>query len=331
MNTWLLMTGDRWAVAAVQLIAALALMVVVGSAVTGPGLEALVDGDPVQTLFQALVAGIVTGVTLVLTVNQLVLSQEFGALADQRERLQGAMDYREDADDFTGGGANPAEPAAFLIRLVGRIADLGQSLAEDGSGDPAHRDTTPDAGAAEYGERVARRAEEVGERLRGRSFGDFGMLWAALHYDYSRQIQEGRALLRDPEGELSPSLRKQLEAVVEGLVLFGSAREHFKTLYFERDLIDLSRGMLALALPALLVAALVLLYFDPAAIPEPWLGVPAAIWVLSLAVAVSLGPFVLLLSFILRIATVTRRTLAAGPFVLHPDQGRGGSIEAGEG
>ncbi len=324
MKTWLLLTGNRWAVAGLQLGAALAVMLAVG-AVAAPGLESLVAEDPVQTLFQALVAGIITGVTLVLAVNQLVLSQELGSLGDQRDRLEGAMDYREDADDYTGPGASPAVPAGFLVELVESVGERERSIvrAVEGNGDGGSPD---DGKVAEYGDRVAERAAAVAGRLEGRSFGDFGMLWAALHYDYSRQIQDGRSLLRDPDRDLPAEVREELEAVVQGLVLFGSAREHFKTLYFQRDLIDLSRGMLALALPALLAAVLVLLYFDPAAFPGETLRIPGSVWIVSLAIAVAVAPFVLLLSYILRIATVTRRTLAAGPFVLHPDQGRGGSL-----
>ena len=85
------------------LAAILAALLLVGSAAAGPGVAPLVGGDAVETLFQALVTAIITGVTLVLAVNQLVLSQELGSLADQRDRLRGALDYREDADDFVEG------------------------------------------------------------------------------------------------------------------------------------------------------------------------------------------------------------------------------------
>ncbi len=45
----------------------------------------LTRGDPVETLFQALITGTITAVTLVLTLNQLVLSQELGAVGDLRD------------------------------------------------------------------------------------------------------------------------------------------------------------------------------------------------------------------------------------------------------
>lgn len=309
----------------------LAVLLVVGAVVAAPGTGALSAGDPVETLFQALVTAIITGVTLVLTVNQLVLSQELGSLADQRDRLQGAMEYREDADEFVEGGVSPAEPGAFLQYLVTSIGRRGSRLAEavDRAAGGEGADATS---AADYARSVAERAQSVLDRLSGRHFGDFGMLWAALHYDYSRQIQEGRSLLEDPDADLPGQAREGVREIVRGLILFASVREHFKTLYFERDLIDLSRALLALAVPALIVAVLVLLYFDAGAFPpDTILGASGAVWTVSVATTVAVAPFALLLSFILRIATVARRTLAAGPFVLHPEQETGRTFEAAGG
>lgn len=267
-------------------------------------------------------AGIITGVTLVLTVNQLVLSQELGSLADQRDRLRGAMEYRTDVDDFIGEGASPAEPTAFLRSLVAGIGDRGRKLSEE-HGSPGEGAAGE---AAEFGASVAERADTVVERLYGSRFGDFDMLWAALHYNYSRQIQEGQSLLADDDRELSSDLRDRIEAIVRGLMHFGSAREHFKTLYFQRDLLGLSRALLGLALPALAVATLTLLYYTPAAFAGSILGSPGPVWAVSLAVVVSVAPFAVLLSYVLRIATVTLRTLAAGPFVLHPGRETGESF-----
>lgn len=147
MRNWLLLTGSRWAVAGVLLAGTLAALVAGGDAAAAADLHRLETGDPVQTLFQALVAGLITGVTLVLSVNQLVLSQELGALADQRERLRGAVDYREDVDRYTGGGASPAEPAAFLRSL--RPSCGAWSRASVGGAEPLSVISAPAGGRPE--------------------------------------------------------------------------------------------------------------------------------------------------------------------------------------
>jgi len=75
----------------------------------------------------------------VLTLSQLVLSQELGAAGDQRERMAGAMAFREDVADTIGTDVSPAEPSAFLrslVRATGEQAtDIEGALAGEPLGD----------------------------------------------------------------------------------------------------------------------------------------------------------------------------------------------------
>jgi len=111
-------------------------------------------------------------------------------------------------------------------------------------------------------------------------------------------------------------MREALDGLVDVLVFFGAAREHIKTLYFQWELVNLSRAMLYAGIPALVVVSSMVLYYDARTAPGATLGISNDVLVVSLAVAVATAPFLLLLSFILRIATVAKRTLAIGPFVL---------------
>jgi hypothetical protein len=86
-----------------------------------------------------------------------------------------------------------------------------------------------------------------------------------------------------------------------------------KTLYFQWELINLSRGILAAALPALLVAVGMVAFFDPTGPVSRALGV---VPVIAVASTVSVLPFLVLLAYVLRIATVTKHTLSIGPFIL---------------
>jgi hypothetical protein len=60
---------------------------------------------------------------------------------------------------------------------------------------------------------------------------------------------------------------------------------------------------------------------DPAAVTGATLGVDDLVLLVSAATAIALSPFAILLSYVLRIVTVAKRTLAIGPFVLQ-DGGR---------
>ncbi|WP_336365072.1 hypothetical protein [Halalkalicoccus salilacus] len=104
--------------------------------------------------------------------------------------------------------------------------------------------------------------------------------------------------------------------MIEILKLFGPAREHFKTLYFEWELVNLSNALLYISVPVLIIIGLVLMYLGPGAVPGTFLGVDNLTWVAAAAYTIELAPFVVLLSYILRIGTMAKRTLAIGPFIL---------------
>ncbi|WP_435359225.1 hypothetical protein [Haloarchaeobius sp. DFWS5] len=275
----------------------------------------LADGDPIETLFQAFVTAIITGVTLVLTLNQLVLSQELGAVGDQRERMQGAMEFRDDLADVVEAPVAPAEPAAFLRALVDVSRERAETL----------RDTVADGGNEELQSQVdqvvdglVENADGVEERLDGSNFGTFDVLFAALDYNYSWKIYAIRRVKREHVDSLDDEAAQAFDDLVDTLELFGPAREHIKTLYFQWELVDLSRGMSYAAVPALVVTSAMLVFFDAdaSAFAGSILGIDKLLLLLALTTTIAIVPFALMLSYVLRIATITKRTLSIGPLIL---------------
>ena len=310
LKVWLLLAASRRLVVA-GLLAALFLAFVALGTLDPVGLRtAMARGDPIETLFQALLTAIITGVTLVVTINQLVLSQELGAVGDQRERMEGAMAFRRAVEDVIDEPVAPAEPAAFLGALVEATGERAGTLtdAAEAGLDPEHRDRVQS-----YAESLTEHAATVADRLEGARFGRFEVVFAALDYNYSWKIYEARRLR---EAVDDSGVVEAFEDVIEALQLFGPAREHVKTLYFQWELIDLSRAVIYAAAPALVVATGMVLYVDAGAVPGATLGVDNLVWLSSAAATVALAPFAVLVAYILRIATVTKRTLAIGPFVL---------------
>lgn len=310
---WVLLNADRFLVAAG--ILGLIFVLLVGLGQGHPtGMPALfADGDPLETLFQGLLTAIITGVTLVLTLSQLVLSQEQGPVGDQRERMQGAMDFRRDVETLIEEPVSPVEPSAFLrsiVKLTKRQADaVEEALKSADSGDLNQQIET-------FLEDVKRNANAVRSNLEDSRFGDFDVVFSALNYNYSWKIYAARRI-QAANGDMLPDAAEDaLDELIGALELFGPAREHFKTLYFQWALIDLSRLMLYTSIPALLTSIAGILYLEPTLFPGTVLGLQAFVLLVSAAIAVSLLPFALLLSYILRIATVAKRTLSIGPFIL---------------
>jgi hypothetical protein len=314
---WLYMEADRRLVVAGLVLAVFTVVLVAGVAL--PAAETkLRAGDAVGTLFQGFLTATITGVTLVLTLNQLVLSQELGAVGDQRERMAGALEFRDDAADLLGTPVSPARPSGFLralVRVAGHHARTLRAALDGAAADEA----------VTLIERLIDDAERVGDDLDDAQFGEFDALSAALNFDYSRKIFAAKRLRETTT--LNDDAEATLQALIETLELFGPAREHVKTLYFQWELINLSRGILAAALPALLVAVGMVAFFDPTGPTSEALGV---VPVVAVASTVSVLPFLVLLAYVLRIATVTKHTLSIGPFILRETAGVE-RIEPGDG
>jgi hypothetical protein len=260
-----------------------------------------------------LLTSIITAVTLVLTLSQLVLSQEQGPVGDQRERMEGAMAFRKDVEDVIKEPVSPAQPSAFLrslVKLTKRHTDALQDVIAD-----IDDDNLNDQVAA-FTENVKGNADAVENGLKDAQFGEFDVVFSALNYNYSWKLYAARRICAENEDVLTEEARAAFDELINALELFGPAREHFKTLYFQWALIDLSRKMLYASIPALLTAVAGILYLEPALFPGTVFGVRTLVVVVSAGVAVSLLPFAFLLSYILRIVTVTKRTLSIGPFIL---------------
>ncbi|MHB9288485.1 hypothetical protein ACKVMT_15750 [Halobacteriales archaeon Cl-PHB] len=311
---WVLLDADRWIIAAFVLGIVFAALVVLSQLSPLPLRKAMTESDPAETLFQALVTATITGVTLVVTITQLVISQELGAVGDQRERMEGSLDFRQDVADVIDAPVSPPEPSAFLRSLVDATRAKAEALADAVSDDldEGVRDRVD-----HFTEGLTDDAERVSNRLEGSQFGTFGVLFAALDYNYSWKIYEGERLREEYKDSLSDAAQAELDGVLDTLRFFGPAREHVKTLYFQWELTNLSRAVLYAAVPALIVAMAGNLFLDvTGTVAGTTLGVDNLVWVVCAGATISLTPFAILLAYVLRIATVAKRTLAIGPFVL---------------
>lgn len=327
LKIWLLLEANRVAITLVVLVAMFVAMV--GVLLLEPAVfEGLVQqGDPIQTLFQAVLTAIVTGVTVVVSINSMVLSQELAPVGAQREKMDNATDFRDDIAAMIGEPVSPAEPAAFLRAMLEETSRRAAALrdAVDDAEDDSARDEI-----SEYAGEIDRDADRVAERLKGTEFGTFDVVSAALNFDYSRRLYAGTRLKNEHEDVIDDEAHERLDETLSILHEFGPSREHIKTLYFQWELVNLSRAMLYAAIPALVVTVLgVLALGDPQLVPGSTLGLANQGWVVVAATTVALSPFAILLSYILRIATVAKRTLAIGPFVLRGEED-GGRSPAGD-
>ncbi|WP_255682122.1 hypothetical protein [Natrinema sp. SYSU A 869] len=109
---WFVLDASRLTVTGLLTIASFVLLTVFG-ALDLPLKSILSETDTFETLFQTLTGVLITGMTLVVSVNQLALSQEFSSLGRQRERMDRSMSFRKESErEFQWTG--PPEPDRFL-------------------------------------------------------------------------------------------------------------------------------------------------------------------------------------------------------------------------
>ena len=310
---WLLLRVNRWILTGAILVSVF-LVLVAGSLLDLVPLREIVEGnDGVQFLFSAFIGAIVTGTSIVVTINQLVLSQELGAVGDQRERMSQAMKFRQDVEDVLEEDVMPPEPAGFVYELLDGIERQADALVETVE---ESRDEELREKIETYSGGLVDDVQPLMDDLEDAQFGTFEVVWCTLNFDYSRRIFEARQIRNQHAETLAEETSQAFEDTIELLEFFGLAREHFKTLYFQWALIDLSRALLYISVPALAVMGLLIMYVDADAFVGTTLGVDHLVWVTSAGFAVGIAPFVVFVTYILRIASVAKRTLAIGPFIL---------------
>ncbi|NKE37679.1 hypothetical protein GWG54_18080 [Natronococcus sp. JC468] len=315
LKLWLLLGANRQLVTGV-LTAAFFGLFMLGSLLEPTLSDLLQDRGVIESLYAQMIGALITGVTLVVTISQLIISQENGPLGEQRTRMSETLDFRDYIKELTDKPA-PADPSAFLREIIDATQQRANTLNEamESTDNEDLRDEVN-----EFVDSITGNAETVREKLDGAKFGTFSVVHASMDYNYSWNIFQIERLLADYEDDIDEEQRDTLEDLRTSFAMFGPAREHIKTLYFQWELINLSRYILYAAIPALLVSGMMLTFVDTTTFTGMILGVETLLWVVAVTFTITLVPFFLLTSYIMRVATTAKRTLAIGPLILRGSQ-----------
>ena len=319
---WVLITGNRLAVSTVML--GVVFVVFLGLSIYGPhGLRQFLSGTLVSSLFGVLLFAVTTAATLVFTLSQFVLSQQLVHLHNFRDRMDHTMAFRTNIEDHLDITVSPAQPISFFQALVEGVEDDLQELRSTvADGD----DSSAAVEVNEFIDTVYEDTEQERQQVEDADLTTFGGILPVLNHNYGWQIHLGRQLRNAHAEELSDETVAQFDDLIRTIQFFGPAREYFKTLYFQQELVAVSRSVLYSTLPTLGLAGYMAVLFDPTAV-SGWLfgisrvfGVNTAVLFVSVAFVLTLVPFVLLLAHLLRAVTVINRTLTIGPFALRESQ-----------
>jgi hypothetical protein len=316
LKLWLLLKANRLVAAGVLAVVFFVVFVVAVSVLSPPLVPQLQNSDTFDTVFTGMIGAIITGVTLVVTIGQIVISQENGPLGEQRTRMEESMDFRDFTEELIGS-PSPADPTAFLQDLVNHSQERAEAVRDElGDIDSDQLQWELD----QFTESLIGNSEEVRDQLEDASFGSFEVMFAALNYNYAWKIYQVERILNDHEDDLGDPENDLLNELKTALSMFGPAREHIKTLYFEWALTTLSQIIMYAAIPALAVAGIMAVIGEAGTVAGSTLGFENIAILLGAAFTVTLLPFFLLVSYLSRVVTLARRTLAIEPLILRESQ-----------
>ncbi|MDJ1432461.1 hypothetical protein [Halostagnicola sp. A-GB9-2] len=311
LKIWLLLVANRLLVTMFLAGIVFAVFVLIGS--INPAVAVLLgERSVIESIFGTMISALILGVTLVVAINQLIISQENGPLGDQHERMSNAMTVRGFVSELTGKPL-PAEPAEFsrdiIIATESRAETVRRTI--DATNEPELESAVED-----FLDSVLENTEHVKQKLDGAEFGTFEVVSALLDYNYSWKIVQTEHLKHEYADVLNDDQLTALDELKQAFVIFGPVREHIKTLYFQWQLINLSRLILYTAVPGIVISTVTLAFVDSTTVTGQTMMVENLVWVIGAAFTLSLVPFLLLTVYILRIATVAKRTLAIDPLIL---------------
>ncbi|AEH36559.1 hypothetical protein [Halopiger xanaduensis] len=306
IKRWILLDGNRYALVG-------AFSIVVFCTCAGIGLAGYIpvtDPGTATTLVASIVGGTLPFITIVLAINQLVLSQELGWPGDLEDRFEGMASFRREVEELTGESVSPAAPADFLQLIVATVAERAETLrpVADRIDDPAVA-----ARLEDFVDAVADEGAIVTESLEGTDFGTFETLSSVLGHFNGAHLYAARRIRADHAEELPDEALETLEFLVELLGHVAIARQTFKTLYMQYELASLSKLLLVVGFPTLLGGGLFTMAYP--AIVGAVGDRTVLVLVVSGAVTFVFLPFIVLLVYTFRIASISSRTADFGPFV----------------
>lgn len=311
---WLLLEGNRHAVTGALLTMTFVSVIAIGSLWTFEMSLLLTETQAIQTILNSFLSGIILLVSIVVSINSIVLSYDITHIDTQEDRIEGMLDFRDRVGEITGTEVSPTDPNTFLNAMAGTIQQEANALLADMDEDA---DETFAEDIHEHIKQITDTTEQLENSISEGSGGNFGVLWLGLETDYGPMVNRSRKITSRYGDNMREDETDHFENLIEALELFATGREYFKTLYYTLEISELSRTLLFVSLPAIVVTASTILAINAQLLPDVWmLGLPPLLTFVALSMVIALAPFIVLTSYMLRVATVARRTAGAGPFVL---------------
>jgi len=304
VQAWVLIEGSRPVVASGITLG----MVGIVGVLIWDGILAVGADSSVNLLFSSgLTVGVITLITISLSVNQLVISRVFGTVNSLTDRLDGARELHEKVAALAEQPSSPNDPAAFLS-LIGRtLHDRSETLhimSDSGDWNPPDEVMNAVRDIGMYGENIDSHLEDNTQVNH--------VLNILLGTEYAVNLRAVQHVRNGYAESIPEAVQSEIRAVEDLLEALAIVRQFYKTIALQQDFAELSRMIVYTGLIAFVTTIALTLVYRENVITIPPSTVPL---VVTLGFGVVTTPLTLFVSYILRAATVARRTVSVGPFV----------------
>lgn len=301
---WLVLTGNRHAVAAgLTVVVVVSTYLLIRTDMLAVGPSSLAG----TLLASGIASGTLTLVTVALSINQLILSRVFGSPNELSDRLQGTRELRQTVRAHAGADRTPSDPASFLSMLAQTLqtrADaLADAVAASGWDAPAE--------VVDYAEGIRSYGRSIDDHIEGRT--TLVDVLDIIHgTEYAHNLVATEHVTNAYGDAFSEAAREELDAIEELLEALAVTRQFLKTLSLQEDLAHLSRIIAYTGFAAVIATFWLTLVYRSNDLTIARETMPL---VFSLGLGVIVTPLSVFIAYILRVATIGRRTLSVGPFV----------------
>jgi hypothetical protein len=252
-------------------------------------------------------------VSVVVSINSIVLSYDITSVTAQEDRVEAAVDFRQKLDRLVESNADPTKPSTFLQMTAEGIRERAQAL--EAIAEEAEAEFARDL--QEHIEGVTETASNLEQALDPPHGGKLGVLWLGLETNYGPFINRSRSLMLRYQTGSETESTEEFEELIRAMELFAVGREVFKTLFYTQEVARLSRTLLVVSLPSILITGIAILAINANLLPDIWLfGLPPLLTFVAATFTIALIPFLTLTAYMLRLATVAQRTAGTGLFSL---------------
>lgn len=316
MRDWLLIYGSRRLIALLLLLLVYATLFVFHLLWPFEIKTILTEEQTVKSLLQTLLSGDILLISIVVSINSLVVSQELTPIGDQHEQVVESWNFRKESEE-TIGDISPATPIMFVRQVCDFIQAELDTLRE--AADELDDELGAEIGT--YVEKMDEYLDAIERNIMGASAGWFRPSLFAPRYDPAEELDQARRIqevLEDRGRRTPPSheVTVSFERLIEALQYLATAREYFKTIYYKREFSRLSRDLLYSGLPAIILLSYVLLAIDAETFPGTTFGIDNLFLFISLSYTVALSPFLILTGYVLRAALISENTMVTGGFII---------------